>query len=52
MITEKKLTLKPILESNEGVHLKAYLVNRGELIDLKSQLRTVINESYEWLNNV
>jgi Bacterial archaeo-eukaryotic release factor family 3 len=51
LITEKKVTLKPILESNKGVHFTAYLVNRGDLIDLKSQLRTVINESYEWLTN-
>lgn len=50
MITEKKEILRPILESQDGVHLTAYLVNRGDLIDLKSQLRNVINEAYEWID--
>jgi hypothetical protein len=50
MLTSKQATLKPLLESENGVHLSAYLVNRGDLIDLKTQLKTVINESYEWLN--
>lgn len=51
MITEKKTTLQPIIESSEGIHLTAYLVNRGDLIDLKSQLRETLDEAYEWLNN-
>lgn len=51
MLTSKQTSLKPLLESENGVHLTAYLVNRGDLIDLKSQLVTVINESYEWLNS-
>lgn len=51
MLTSKQTTLKPLLESKDGVHLTAYLVNRGDLIDLKSQLRTTINEAYEWLNS-
>lgn len=51
MLTSKQTTLKPILESENGVHITAYLVNRGDLIDLKSQLKTVISESYEWLIN-
>lgn len=50
MLTSKQTTLKPLLESKDGVHLTVYLVNRGDLIDLKSQLRTTINETYEWLN--
>lgn len=50
MLTSKQTTLKPLLESENGVHLTAYLINRGDLIALKSQLKTVINESYEWLN--
>jgi hypothetical protein len=37
MIATKKSTLKPILESSEGIHLTAYLPNRGDLVDLKSQ---------------
>lgn len=51
MLTSKQTTLKPLLESENGVHLTAYLVNRGDLSDLKSQLKTVISESYEWLNS-
>lgn len=52
MITEKKTTLRPILESSEGIHLTAYLVNRGDLVDLKTQLRETLNEAYEWLHSV
>lgn len=52
MLTSKKITLKPLLESAEGVHLTAYLVNRGTLVDLKSQLREAIDQAYEWLNPV
>lgn len=51
MLTSKQTSLKPLLESQNGIHLTAYLVNRGDLIDLKSQLVTVINESYEWLDS-
>ncbi len=51
MLTSKQTSLKPLLESQKGVHLTAYLVNRGDLIDLKSQLVTVINESHEWLDS-
>jgi len=52
MLTSKRMTLKPLLESANGVHLTAYLENRGDLIDLKSQLRDVISQSHEWLNPV
>ena len=48
----KQSKLKPILESRNGIHLTAYLVNRGNLSDLKSQLRIAINQSCEWLSNV
>lgn len=50
MLTSKQTNLKPLLESKDGVHLTAYLVNRGDLIDLKSQLRTTIREASEWLH--
>ncbi len=50
MLTSKQATLKPLLESENGIHLTAYLINRGDLIDLKSQVKTVINESYKWLS--
>jgi hypothetical protein len=49
MLTSKQTTLKPLLESESGIHLTAYLVNRRNLDDLKSQLKTVINEANEWL---
>ena len=52
MITDKKTVLQPILESSEGIHLTAYLVNRGDLVDLKMQLRETLNEAYEWLHSV
>lgn len=52
MLTSKKNTLKPLLESADGVHLTAYMVNRGDLIDLKMQLRDAITQSHEWLNPV
>lgn len=51
MLISKQTTLKPLLDSQDGVYLTAYLVNRGDLIDLKSQLRTTIHEAYEWLSN-
>lgn len=52
MLTSKQTNLKPLLESKNGIHLTAYLVNRGDLIDLKSQLRTTMDEAYEWLHGV
>jgi hypothetical protein len=52
MLNTKRTTLKPILESADGVHLTAYLVNRGDLSDLKLQLQESINSAYEWLNPV
>lgn len=52
MLASKKTTLKPLLESADGLHLTAYLVNRNDLSDLKTQLREVIEQSYEWLNPV
>lgn len=52
MMTEKKISLKPILESSEGIHLTAYLVNRGDLVEIKAQLREVLVETNEWLFSV
>jgi hypothetical protein len=52
MLTSKQTILRSLLESENGIHLTAYLVNRGDLIDLKYQLNRIINESYEWLNSV
>lgn len=49
MLTSKKSTLKPILESSGGIHLSAYLVNRGDLVDLNAQIREIISQSYDHL---
>jgi hypothetical protein len=46
------MTLKPLLDSKEGFHLTAYLINRGDLIDLKSQIRTTITDATDWLSDV
>lgn len=52
MITEKKISLRPILESSEGIHLTAYLVNRGSVTDLKGQIRETLTEANEYLHSV
>jgi hypothetical protein len=52
MLTSKKMTLKPLIESTEGLHLTAYLVNKGDLSDIKAQLREVVNQAYESLTPV
>lgn len=51
MITEKKISLKPILESANGIHLTIYLANKGDVKDLKFQLNSAIGEAYECLFN-
>lgn len=52
MLASRQMTLKPLFESKDGIHLTAYLVNRGDLIDLKSQIRVAIQEASEWLSSV
>jgi hypothetical protein len=52
MLISKRLTLKPLMESSEGVHLTAYLVNRGQLSHLRTQLRQTIDQTYEWLKPI
>lgn len=42
MIVEKIIALKSLLESKDGVHLTAYLVNRRDLMDLNKQLSEVL----------
>jgi len=49
MLSSKNTTLKPLLESEDGIHLTAYLVNRGNIHDLELQLRTAVIEAAEWL---
>jgi hypothetical protein len=50
MLSSKKMTLKPLLESSGGIHLSAYLVNQSDIINLKSQIRDIISQSYEHLS--
>lgn len=52
MLTSKQKALKPLLESAEGVHLTAYLVNRGDLADIEIQLRETIKQSHGFLSSV
>lgn len=52
MLISKKVILKPLLESSDGVHLSIYLVNRGDLLDLKSQLKDAIDQADHWLDPV
>lgn len=52
MLISKRTTLKPLLESKNGVHLTAYIAHRGEPSELKAQLRSILEEAYEWLSPV
>lgn len=52
MIIDKKIALKPILESSDGIHLTAYLENQGDVIHLKSQIRETLNDANKWLDGV
>lgn len=45
MTSPLKNILKPILESIEGIHLTAYLVNNGDIDNLKSQLQEIVWEA-------
>jgi hypothetical protein len=49
VILEKKTLLSPILNSSEGIHLTAYLLNNYELEDLKIQLSAVLSRAREYL---
>lgn len=52
MVVDKESSLKPILASQGGLHLTAYLVNRGDVEDLQSQLRQSLREAKAWLSEV
>lgn len=52
MLISKKMTLRPLLESSNGVHLTAYIVNRGKHGNVKKQLRESIVQADEWLEPV
>jgi hypothetical protein len=50
MIKVRKNKVRPLIESFGGIHLSAYVVNRGDLIDLKKQVEQILHEAYEWLH--
>jgi hypothetical protein len=52
MITERRSILEPLFQSQEGLHLSIYLVNRGDPQDVKSQLRDALNQARESLEPV
>ncbi len=38
MVLDKRMSLSPLLDSQHGIHLSTYLVNRGSHLDLKNQI--------------
>jgi hypothetical protein len=52
MITERRSILEPLFQSNQGLHLSIYLVNRGDPQDVKSQLRRALNNARDYLEPV
>ena len=49
MAFEKKEVLIPILESENQIHISVYLENRGDLGDLKRQIKESVSEAEEHL---
>lgn len=49
MIASKVNALKPLIDSNEGPHLTAYLTNDKSIFDLRRQLEESISIGYEYL---
>ena len=49
MIASKMSVLKPLIESNEGQHLTAYLTNEKNIFHLRRQLRETLETAYEYL---
>ena len=52
MITEKKERLGTLIESQNQIHLTIYLVNHGDLADLKGQISESLIEAKESLASV
>jgi hypothetical protein len=52
MITEKRNSLEALIESENQVHLTVYLVNRGDLADMKRQIKESLVEARESLDPV
>jgi len=49
MIASKRNTLRPLIESANGIHLSVYLVNNGDLIYVKAQLREALRQAQDCL---
>lgn len=52
MLASKKVHLKPLLESSEGIHMTVYLENRGDAKEFKTQLEEAIELAHESLVTV
>lgn len=52
MLAEKRKTLQPLLESSQGLHVTIYAVNRGDVTNLKEQLRLGIDAAEQYLKPV
>lgn len=52
MLASKMSILKPLIESKEGQHLTAYLINDQNIIHLKRQLRETLEMAYVYLTPV
>jgi len=49
MLASKMTVLRPLIESNQGQHLTAYLVESQNIFQLKRQLRETLETAYEYL---
>ncbi len=47
MVVSKIRSVKPLIESRDGVHLTTYLENQGDLVKICGQLRRSIEYAYE-----
>lgn len=52
MLASKIKVLRPLLESNEGQHLTAYINNHQNVFELRQQLREILDIAYEYLSPV
>ena len=49
MTYEKREVLSPLLESENQIHLTIYLEHRGDLADVKSQIKDCLKEAQNYL---
>ncbi len=52
MLAEKRKILQPLLDSSQGLHVTIYAINRGDIGDLKEQLRKSIETAALYLKSV